>query len=193
MPDQTSADETNEDESTLLVEIVTEQSDWEKGAWDGVQDDIQHAAIAAFHAGIDARTDISFPDVDIEISIRLTDDKEMATLNGKWRQIERPTNVLSFPNGANNLEADFGELTVLLGDVVLARETIEAEAEAANLPPVNHVKHLVVHGVLHLLGFDHEIEHEADIMEALEVEVLATIGVASPYEDNKRKMCHEQF
>ena len=122
------------------------------------------------------------------VKVRFTDDMVRRVKQfSKWRHIERPTNVLSFPNGADNLEADFGELTVLLGDVVLARETIEAEAEAANLPPVNHVKHLVVHGVLHLLGFDHEIEHEADIMEALEVDVLATIGVASPYEDKKKE------
>jgi probable rRNA maturation factor len=187
MPDQTSANETNEDESTLLVEIVTEQSDWEKGAWDGVQDDIQHAAIAAFHAGIDARTDISFPDVDIEISIRLTDDKEMTTLNAQWRNIDRPTNVLSFPSWDGNTELYNGESGILLGDVVLARQTIEAEADGANLPHVNHVKHLVVHGVLHLLGFDHETDEEAEIMESLEVKVLSNIGVASPYKDRKKE------
>lgn len=197
MPDRTSENETYEDETALLVEIVAEQSDWETGAWRDVQPEIRTAAIAAFNAGIHARKNMLPPtttanaatntNANIEIGIRLTDDEEMASLNGKWRHIERPTNVLSFPNGVDNLEADFGELTVLLGDVVLARETIEAEAEAANLPPVNHVKHLVVHGVLHLLGFDHEIEHEADIMEALEVDVLATIGVASPYEDKTKE------
>ena len=187
MPDQSSANKPSEDERTLLVEIVAEQSDWEKGAWDGVQADIRHAAIAAFHTGIGARNDMSAPEADIEISIRLTDDKEMRNLNAQWRSIDRPTNVLSFPNWDAVSEPFNGEVVILLGDVVLARQTIEAEADEANLSPVNHVKHLVVHGVLHLLGFDHETEEEADIMESLEVKVLSNIGVASPYKDRKKE------
>jgi probable rRNA maturation factor len=111
----------------------------------------------------------------------------MTTLNARWRNIDRPTNVLSFPSWDGSTELYNGESGILLGDVVLARQTIEAEADGANLPPVNHVKHLVVHGVLHLLGFDHETEEEADIMEALEVKVLSNIGVASPYKDRKKE------
>ena len=187
MPDQTSANVANKYVRTLLVEIEAEQSDWETGVWAGVDADIRHAAIEAFQAGIEANTAMTFPDADIEISIRLTDDKEMKTLNAKWRNIDHPTNVLSFPNWDASSEAVYAGPAVLLGDVVLARQTVEAEADDANLPPVHHVKHLVVHGVLHLLGFDHETDQEADIMESLEVKVLSNIGVASPYKEKNKE------
>jgi len=183
MPNQTSANVVNKNVRTLLVEIEAEQSDWEKGVWAGVDADIRHAAISAFQAGIEANSAMTFPEVDIEISIRLTDDKEMRALNAKWRNIDRPTNVLSFPNWDANFGAMYAGPAVLLGDVVLARQTVEAEADNANLPPVHHVKHLIVHGVLHLLGFDHESDQEANIMETLEVKVLSNIGVASPYKE----------
>ena len=88
MPDQTSANVVNKNVRTLLVEIEAEQSDWETGVWAGADADIRHAAIAAFQAGIEANTAMAFPDADIEISIRLTDDKEMKTLNAKWRNID---------------------------------------------------------------------------------------------------------
>ena len=187
MPDQTSANVSNKNARALLVEIVAEQSDWETGVWAGVDTDIRHAASVAFHAGIEARPDMTFPEADIEISIRLTDDKEMTTLNTKWRNIDRSTNVLSFPNWDAISEPVYADSVVLLGDVVLARQTVEAEANDANLPPVHHVKHLVVHGVLHLLGFDHETDQEANIMESLEVKVLSNIGVASPYKEKNKE------
>ena len=187
MPDQTSANVANKNVRTLLVEIEAEQSDWDKGVWAGVDADIRHAAIAAFQAGIEANTAMTFPEADIEISIRLTDDKEMKTLNAKWRNIDCPTNVLSFPNWDASSEAVYTGPAVLLGDVVLARQTVEAEADDFNLPPVHHVKHLVVHGVLHLLGFDHETDQEANIMESLEVKVLSNIGVAPPYKQKNKE------
>ncbi len=187
MPDQTSANVANKNVRTLLVEIEAEQSDWGVGIWTGVDADIRHAAIAAFQAGVEANTAMTFPDVDIEISIRLTDDEEMKTLNAKWRSINHSTNVLSFPNWDASSEAVYAGPAVLLGDVVLARQTVEAEANNANLPPVHHVKHLVVHGVLHLLGFNHETDQEANIMESLEIKVLSNIGVASPYKEKNKE------
>ena len=111
----------------------------------------------------------------------------MKTLNAKWRNIDCPTNVLSFPNWDASSEAIYAGPAVLLGDVVLARQTVEAEADNANLPPVHHVKHLVVHGVLHLLGFDHETDQQANIMKTLEVKVLSNIGVASPYKQKNKE------
>ena len=187
MPDQTSTKVSNKNERALLVEIEADQSDWGTGVWAGVEADIRHAAIAAFQAGIETNTAMTFPEADIEISIRLTDDKEMKTLNAKWRNIDRPTNVLSFTNWDASSGAVCADSTVLLGDVVLARQTVEAEADDANLPPVHHVKHLVVHGVLHLLGFNHETAQGADIMESLEVKVLSNIGVASPYKEKNKE------
>lgn len=113
---------------------------------------------------------------DFEISIVLADDAFVRELNRAWRNRDRSTNVLSFP--AEDGE-DHGPR--LLGDVVLAYETIEREALASGTPMLDHVTHLVIHGTLHLLGFDHENEQEADEMEALEATLLARLDIADPY------------
>lgn len=120
----------------------------------------------------------------VEVSIRLTDDAEVHQLNAQWRGKDKPTNVLSFPQ----LDAD--ELTdalsdeegeLLLGDIILAHETCVREAAEKSVTLVNHATHLVVHGTLHLLGYDHVDEHEAVTMEALERQVMATLGYDDPY------------
>jgi len=107
-----------------------------------------------------------------EISFALADDAAVRVLNRDYRGKDKPTNVLSFESG----ERPF------LGDVVLALETVLAEAESQGKPAADHVTHLVVHGVLHLLGHDHETPAEATTMERLEVAVLAGLGVPDPYE-----------
>jgi probable rRNA maturation factor len=96
----------------------------------------------------------------------------MQALNLKWRGKDAPTNVLSFPSGEEQGH---------LGDVVLAYETVEGEAEQQNIAIADHAAHLVVHGMLHLLGYDHEQEDDAVKMETLETEILATLGIADPY------------
>jgi probable rRNA maturation factor len=113
-----------------------------------------------------------------ELSIVLGDDALLQALNKQWRGQDKPTNVLSFPALAENAPA---EAPRLLGDVVLAFETVTAEAEAQAKPLADHLRHLIVHGVLHLLGFDHEAAAEAERMEALETAVLARLGVPDPY------------
>ncbi len=113
----------------------------------------------------------------IEISVLLCDDDTVSRLNGKYRGQTRPTNVLSFPISG----ADAGPQSLLLGDVAIAFETVAAEAVSSQLAMVDHLTHLVVHGVLHLLGYDHYTPHEAEEMEALEVEILDRLGVADPY------------
>lgn len=112
-----------------------------------------------------------------EISIVMADDALVRALNRTWRNIDTPTNVLSFP-----ADDDDGQGPCLLGDIVLAYETIQREAIAAGRRILDHVSHLIVHGSLHLLGFDHEEEHEAVEMEARETAILARIGVADPYQ-----------
>lgn len=120
----------------------------------------------------------------VEVTVRLADDEELRTLNRTWRGKDRPTNVLSFPAGDDAGQAAAQARALLLGDVVIAAETLLAEADAAGKTAGDHLAHLVVHGVLHLLGHDHEHEAEAIRMEALERAVLARLGIADPYGDD---------
>jgi probable rRNA maturation factor len=107
-----------------------------------------------------------------EIAVVLADDATLKRLNRDFRGKDKPTNVLSFPLGAGG---------ALLGDVVLARETLLAEAARQGKRPDEHLAHLVVHGVLHLFGYDHRRPAEARRMEALEIKVLRALNVANPY------------
>jgi probable rRNA maturation factor len=120
-----------------------------------------------------------------ELAIVLTDDSAIRTLNRDWRGKDQPTNVLSFPV-RNDLPAARPEgrraaRVRLLGDIVIAYETVAREALAEQRPFRNHLAHLAVHGFLHLLGHDHEAEAEAEAMEALEIAVLARLDVPNPY------------
>jgi probable rRNA maturation factor len=114
-----------------------------------------------------------------EITVVLADDNFVRSLNRAYRGRDVPTNVLSFPfqRPSNAMHADG-----YLGDIVLAEETICREARARAISPVEHVQHLVVHGFLHLLGFDHEEEEQAFEMEELEVVLLGALGLPNPYE-----------
>ena len=133
---------------------------------------IQSAAAAAVRA---AELTESGP---CELTILLTSDANVHNLNSKWRGQHRPTNVLSFPLDAE--AAQIGDIR-MLGDVVLAFETVSREARDSGLPLGDHVAHLVVHGVLHLLGYGHENDAAARVMENLEVRVLDGLGISNPY------------
>ena len=114
-----------------------------------------------------------------EIAVVLTSDAEQRELNRDWRKIDKTTNVLSFP------QIDpFGPVSGLLGDITLARETLEREAKDQGVTFEAHFTHLVVHGFLHILGHDHLEEAQAVTMEALETKILATLGIADPYADD---------
>ncbi|RJF90386.1 rRNA maturation RNase YbeY [Sphingomonas cavernae] len=124
----------------------------------------------------------------IEVSIRLTDDDEVQTLNRQYRGKDKPTNVLSFPMVQADLldglaNTDDGE--VLLGDIVLARGVCRHEAADKGISVADHATHLIVHGTFHLLGYDHLEDAEAEAMEALETRALASLGLANPYDDNR--------
>jgi probable rRNA maturation factor len=112
----------------------------------------------------------------VELAILLSDDGEVRRLNRHWRGKDKPTNVLSFPSGAAGPDG-----RTFLGDVVLAYETLAREAAGFGRPLPDHLSHLVVHGVLHLMGYDHEKPAEARRMEGLEVRVLAGLGIPDPY------------
>ena len=114
-----------------------------------------------------------------ELSLVLGDDALVRSLNRAWRGQDKPTNVLSFGAGEDGPHPPGAPR--LLGDVVLAFETVAAEATAQGKRLAEHLAHLVVHGVLHLIGFDHEAAAEAERMEALETDILAGFGIADPY------------
>lgn len=113
-----------------------------------------------------------------EVAVTLTDDASIRLLNREWRGMDKPTNVLSFP------QADLPDgidAPQPLGDIIVALETLEAEAAAEGKSAQNHLAHLVVHGTLHLMGYDHIEDHQAEEMEALERRILAGLGIADPY------------
>ncbi|MBB3973206.1 rRNA maturation RNase YbeY [Hansschlegelia beijingensis] len=132
---------------------------------------IAKAVSAAFaEAGLLARP-------DAELAVTLADDARVRSLNAEWRAKDRPTNVLTFPA----VEPDETAEAPMLGDVILAFETVAREARDEQKTLGDHVAHLTIHGVLHLFGFDHLEDDEADAMEAIEIRALARIGVADPY------------
>jgi probable rRNA maturation factor len=114
---------------------------------------------------------------DCEVSLLFTDDRRMQDLNAHYRGKNRPTNVLSLPAAP----VAPGLLGPALGDIVLAEETIRGEAEAGGLAFEHHLTHLIVHGFLHLVGYDHVVESEALVMEGLEAAILGDLGIADPY------------
>jgi probable rRNA maturation factor len=145
------------------------------GEWDS-RLDWPALARSAVHAAVahSRHADLS----DSEVSVKFTSDEEVRALNAQWRGKDRPTNVLSFPM------AEESELAAaqLLGDVVLAYGVCAAEAADRQVPIETHAAHLVVHGTLHLLGYDHETsEADAEEMEQVERRALAAIGIADPY------------
>ena len=123
----------------------------------------------------------------VELSVRLTNDDEIHALNAEWRGKDKPTNVLSFPLAEEReLEADAGPgPELMLGDIVLARGVCATEAAAKGVALEDHAAHLMVHGTLHLLGYDHIDDDRAADMEAREVRALARLGIADPYGEDR--------
>jgi probable rRNA maturation factor len=165
-----------------MIEVaVAVEEPWPAGDWDALAKRAVDAAIAASAHGLLLETPAL-----VEVSLRFTRDGEVRTLNRQYRGKDKPTNVLSFPMVQPDLlvsvaeNSDDGE--VLLGDIVLAHGVCAAEAADKGVPIEEHATHLVVHGMLHLLGHDHEQgEAEADAMEEIERAALATLGIADPY------------
>lgn len=152
----------------LVVDVVPDAGDW-SAFTDSEQYVLSAAAALARHPAFADHTDSL-------ACIALSDDQNVRSLNSTYRGKNTPTNVLSFPAGSGPRDG-----VIPLGDVVLAVETITREAGEQSITPLQHLQHLVVHGLLHLLGYDHETEDEATEMEALEIEVLASLGIPNPY------------
>ncbi len=141
--------------------------------WPDHFDALAEKAVLAALAGAKARVKGA-----AEISVLLTDDAEQGDLNAQWRGKDSATNVLSFPQ----IEP-FGPVMGILGDITLARETLEREAADLGKSLDDHFTHLMVHGFLHILGYDHIEEDEALQMEGLETQILAGLGIDDPYAD----------
>ena len=143
-------------------------------------------ALKAAEAAIaeSAFPDLADADRSVEISVTLTGDEEVRALNAKWRGKDKPTNVLSFPMADEHdlMRANVSSAELLLGDIVLARGVCEAEAADKGVSVEDHATHLMVHGTLHLLGYDHHEDGEANDMESREVRALKRLGISNPYE-----------
>lgn len=145
------------------------------GGWDAIPDLAGLARRAA-----DAALAAAYKGPSVSLAILFTGDAAIAEMNRQWRGQAKPTNVLSFP-APTGLQVPEGEPT-LLGDIVLAFGTVAREAQEQGKLLPHHATHLIVHGVLHLLGHDHEAESGAEDMEALERTILKELGIADPYE-----------
>jgi probable rRNA maturation factor len=125
-------------------------------------------------------------DGEAELAVMLTDDTGIRTLNLNWRSIDKPTNVLSFPALPPTGAGGPDDAPRMLGDIAIAYETTRREADDEQKPFDHHLSHLAVHGFLHLMGYDHEKDDEAETMETLEQEILAQLGIPDPYADRER-------
>ncbi|SED54572.1 probable rRNA maturation factor [Bradyrhizobium erythrophlei] len=141
-------------------------------------------ADAVIHRAIEAAAAIADADVaDAELAVMLTDDDGIRTLNANWRSIDKPTNVLSFPALQPEGASGEGDAPRMLGDIAIAYQTTRREADEEQKPFDHHLSHLAVHGFLHLIGYDHENDDDAEDMEALEREILSSLGIPDPYAD----------
>jgi probable rRNA maturation factor len=165
----------------MMLEIALEaDEEWDSSrSWEKLARKAAEAAIAESRY-----PELTDSDRSVEISVTLTGDEEVRALNAKWRGKDKPTNVLSFPMAD---EMDFAKANVvtqelLLGDIILARGVCETEAAEKGVSLDEHATHLIVHGTLHLLGYDHHDERDAADMETREVRALKRLGIANPYE-----------
>jgi probable rRNA maturation factor len=150
------------------IDIAVEAGDWPPKP---ALRRLAQRAVAAAVAAVSPPSLAAGEKPAFELSIVFTDDSAMRRLNAKWRGKDKPTNVLSFPQAPG----------ALLGDIVLAAETVKREAALADKRLEDHIAHLIIHGFLHLLGYDHESGGDAEEMEQLERVALARIGIADPY------------
>jgi probable rRNA maturation factor len=152
----------------LTVDVLAQSPQWD--AQPGAEATVRRAIVQA--AAVEGTADPA-----AEVSVLLCDDAVIAALNARWRGRDEPTNVLSFPAPPP------GDLAapVYLGDIAIACETVVREAQEQGLPVTRHLAHLAVHGFLHLLGYDHGTDGEAERMEQLEREILASLGIPDPY------------
>jgi probable rRNA maturation factor len=163
-----------------MLDVAAQAEGWPDADWEALAARAAAAALAQspFAGWVDSPA-------MIEVAVRLTSDEEVHQLNAQYRQKDKPTNVLSFPMIQPDLldtvtqNSDDGE--VILGDIVLAHGVCAREAEERGITTADHAMHLIVHGTLHLLGYDHQEDGEAEAMEDMERAALADLGLHDPY------------
>jgi probable rRNA maturation factor len=165
----------------MMLQIALEaDGEWDSSrSWDKLARKAAEAAIAESRY-----PELADSERPVEISVTLTGDEQVRALNAHWRGKDKPTNVLSFPM-ADELDlsrTNVDDRELLLGDVILAHGVCEAEAADKGIPLQDHATHLMVHGTLHLLGYDHDGDAQAADMEEREARALARLGIANPYE-----------
>jgi len=167
----------------MMLEIALEaDAEWDSSrSWEQLIRAAAEAAIAE-----SAFPQLISSEQPVELSVRLAGDDEVRELNAKWRGKDKATNVLSFPlaNPDDLAPANVSVRELLLGDIVMARGVCEAEAAEKGVSVQDHATHLLVHGTLHLLGYDHHDDADATEMEAREVRALARLGISDPYAVN---------
>ncbi|SFO87445.1 rRNA maturation RNase YbeY [Tranquillimonas alkanivorans] len=165
-----------------MIEVIQDHDAWAAVDLDALAGAAVSAALS--HLGLDPE--------EWEVAVLACDDARIAELNADFRDKPRPTNVLSWPSEERGVSEAGGKPPVPepsmgppdeLGDIAIAYETCAREAEAAGKPMETHVRHLLVHATLHLLGYDHETEPDAELMEGLETQILATLGDPDPYSE----------
>ena len=166
-----------------MLEIAIEaDAEWDSSpAWTKLIREAAEAAIAE-----SAFPQLTTSQRPVELSVRLAGDDEVRALNAKWRGKDKATNVLSFPlaNPGDFDQANVSDRELLLGDIVMAHGVCQSEATEKGVSVQEHATHLLVHGTLHLLGYDHQDDADAADMEAREVRALARLGIADPYAVN---------
>jgi probable rRNA maturation factor len=165
-----------------MLEVAIEaDEEWDSSSsWERLVRSAAEAAIAE-----SAFPQLATSQRPVEISVLLTGDEKVRELNAEYRDKDKPTNVLSFPMAdcEDLRDANVEARELLLGDIILARGVCEAEAAEKGVSVERHATHLIVHGTLHLLGYDHHDDGEAADMEAREIRALARLGIANPYEE----------
>ena len=161
----------------INYDILVEDERWHEALPD-------HASLVAMSLDDILRNISSFETAkEVELSITLTNDEQIQSLNRDYREKDKPTNVLSFPQiDWENDKSAANEPLVMLGDVVIALETIQREANEQDKRLQDHFIHMLIHSVLHLCGHDHEDETDAETMENLEIQILSEMGIKNPYQ-----------
>ncbi len=163
-------------DAPIEIEIIVDAGNWPPPAAlnDLARKSVEAAYEVACSDGVPARNDYI-------VSLLFTDDAAISELNRTWRERDGATNVLSFPQSRHHFQGEVQHPSSMLGDIVLAYETVCGEAALEGKSQEHHIAHLIIHGFLHLFGYDHETSNEAELMENLERSGLKKLGIADPY------------